>query len=156
MLSASSFILGSRLAVSGREGIERLKSELRAAVERDRLHRKTNRIEREIGRLRSVGAGKDGDPQVGLLSRVFNVERDGLTLWINVFIAIVIELGSDFGLFFSTSRGGKGTAKKSQCRDGDKGSSVEHRGRVTTLNVLLRRAATPDTEWQRSGNGYLC
>ncbi len=94
------------------QGIVRLQSELTSAVERDRLERKISRLKQEISRFRGAGAGKDGDPQVGLLARVFRIERDGLTLWINAFIAMVIELGSDFGLYFATSWGVKPTRQK--------------------------------------------
>lgn len=89
------------------ERIEALQTELKTVVERGRLERKINRLRQEIARLRDAGAGQDGDPQVGLLSRVFNIERDGVALWVNAFIAIVIELGSDFGIFFATSWGAK-------------------------------------------------
>ncbi len=96
-----------------------LQAELRAAVDHARLSRNINRLKKEVDRLRGIGAGQDGDPQIGLMARVFNVERDGLTLWINGFIAIVIELGSDFGLFFATSWGVKPSRNRSEATQSD-------------------------------------
>ncbi len=94
------------------DGIARLQAELQAAIEHERLARNITRLKQEIEKQRAVGAGRDGDRQVGLLARVFKVERDWLTLAINGFIAIVIELGSDFGLFFATSWGAKSAAPR--------------------------------------------
>lgn len=91
-----------------------LQAELQAAIDHARLSRNINRLKKEVERLRDIGAGQGGDPQIGLMARVFNVERDGLTLWINGFIAIVIELGSDFGLFFATSWGVKPSRNRSE------------------------------------------
>ena len=93
------------------EGVTALQTELKAVVERGRLDLKINRLKQEIARLRDAGAGQDGDPQIGLMSRVFNVERDGMALWLNVFIAIVIEAGAALGIFFATGWGAKEARK---------------------------------------------
>lgn len=97
-----------------------LEAELKTAVERGRLDLKINRLKQEVARLRDAGAGQDGDAQVGLLSRVFNIERDGVALWVNAFIAVVIELGSGFGIYFATGWGAKPARTDRAGREGVK------------------------------------
>jgi len=65
--------------------------------------------------LREAGGTREPEPQVGLLARLFGLERDPVRLALILLIAGLVELGSGLGLYLSMSgTGPAGQAVKHQ------------------------------------------
>lgn len=79
-----------------------LRAELAAAREEDRLVQIIAGLQLKAAELRDEGAGHDRDPQVSLLSRIFGQGEDKMRLFLIVVVALLVELGSSFGLFLAT------------------------------------------------------
>jgi len=85
------------------EGFFKVRAELAAAIEGERLRAQMAGLEREAGRLRAAGAGRDADPQVSILSRLFGQGESAVRLALIVVVALLVELGSSMGLWLSTA-----------------------------------------------------
>jgi hypothetical protein len=93
----------------------KLRAELAAAQEADRLAGEIATLDAELTRLRTEGAGLDSDPQVSLLSRITGGDRDSVRLALIIAVALLVEIGASLGLFLAT---GHGTAQKEEPSSG--------------------------------------
>ena len=89
-----------------------VKEELATAVEDDRLSQRIDELGREILTLRRKGAGQDNDPQAKMLSVLLGLQAELGTKFMNVFLPLLVEFGSAFGLYLSTGHGFGGQARE--------------------------------------------
>lgn len=85
-----------------------LLAEHAAAREDDGLAEEVKALDSELAHLRAQGAGQDSDPQVSLLSRILDQEKDAVRLALIIAIALLVEIGASLGLFLTSGHGGAG------------------------------------------------
>lgn len=83
----------------------RLRAELAAASESERLAGQIASLQREGESLRANGATQDGDPQVSLLSRISGAAPESVRLTLIVAVALLVEIGASLGLFLASGHG---------------------------------------------------
>jgi len=82
------------------DGYFTLERELAASVEATRLETKRQSLKRERLQLRARGAGQDADVQAGFIARLIpSVDVSGAQMAFMVFIAVIVEFISAFGLY---------------------------------------------------------
>ncbi len=84
----------------------KLRAELAAAQEVERLAGEINALDAELNQLRRDGGGQDSDPQVSLLSRILGQEKDAVRLALIIAVALLVEIGASLGLFLASGHGG--------------------------------------------------
>ena len=87
------------------KGIETLRAELAAAVEAERLREKADKLKTQIAALKNQGAGTDSDPQASQVSRFLGLSAGNVQSGTNLWLAVLIEFGAAFGLFFALTLG---------------------------------------------------
>jgi len=80
-----------------------LRAELAAAMKDAALAAKIEDLRAQARTLRQSGGTREPEPQVGLLARLFGLERDPVRLALILLIAWLVELGSGLGLYLSLS-----------------------------------------------------
>ncbi|MBA2125690.1 hypothetical protein DLM45_05555 [Hyphomicrobium methylovorum] len=80
----------------------RLRAELAAAQEADRLSVQIGSLQLESVRLRESGAGQDSDPQSSLLSRITGQKPEPVRLALTIAVALLVEIGASLGLFLAS------------------------------------------------------
>lgn len=80
----------------------RLRAELAAANESERLAERITALQAEGAMLRADGAGLDSDPQVSLLSRITGKDLEAVRLALTIAVALLIEIGASLGLFLAS------------------------------------------------------
>jgi hypothetical protein len=80
----------------------RLRAELAAANEAERLATQIATMQAESAKLRENGAGQDSDPQVSLLSRITGTEPEPVRLALIIAVALLVEIGASLGLFLAS------------------------------------------------------
>lgn len=85
----------------------RLRAELAAATESERLAGQIASLHRESEILRANGATQDSDPQVSLLSRISGAAPESVRLALIVVVALLVEIGASLGLFLASGHGRK-------------------------------------------------
>lgn len=80
----------------------RLRAELAAAQESERLTDQIITLQAESAKLRENGAGQDSDPQVSLLSRITGQKPEPVRLAITIAVALLVEIGASLGLFLAS------------------------------------------------------
>lgn len=80
----------------------RLRGELAAATEAERLSAQIASLQSETLKLRENGARQDSDPQVSLLSRITGREPEPLRLALIIAVALLVEIGASLGLFLAS------------------------------------------------------
>lgn len=80
----------------------RLRAELAAANEFDRLTKQIASLQGEDEKLRQDGAGQDSDPQVSLLSRITGQNPEPVRLALTIAVALLVEIGASLGLFLAS------------------------------------------------------
>lgn len=83
----------------------RLRAELAAATESERLAGEIASLQREGESLRANGATQDSDPQVSLLSRISGAAPESVRLALIVTVALLVEIGASLGLFLASGHG---------------------------------------------------
>lgn len=89
-------------------GYYRVRAELAAAKEAQRLSKALEARQTEMDRLKANGAGRERDPQVAILAKLFALSQDHVRLALIVAVALVVEFGSSLGLYLA---GGHGTVR---------------------------------------------
>jgi len=84
-----------------------LQAELAAAQRSAALAEKIAGLRKQLQALRAAGGAREPEPQVGLLARLFGLERDPVRLALILLIAGLVELGSGLGLYLSVSGWGR-------------------------------------------------
>jgi len=82
-----------------------LGAELAAAQKGAGLAAKIEGLHAQAQGLREAGGDREPEPQVGLLARLFGLERDPVRLVLILLIAGLVELGAGLGLYLSMSGG---------------------------------------------------
>jgi len=95
-----------------------LRAELAAAQKGAGLAAKIEGLRAQAQGLREAGGAREPEPQVGLLARLFGLERDPVRLVLILLVAGLVELGAGLGLYLSLS--GTGPA----------GQALRHRGQM--------------------------
>jgi hypothetical protein len=80
----------------------RLRAELAAANESERLAEDIAALQAESANLRADGAGLDSDPQVSLLSRITGQKPEPVRLALTIAVALLVEIGASLGLFLAS------------------------------------------------------
>ncbi|MEQ1717240.1 MAG: hypothetical protein ABL907_14870 [Hyphomicrobium sp.] len=80
----------------------RLRAELAAAHEGERLTGQITSLQAEGATLRESGAGQDSDPQTSLLSRLTGREPEPVRLALTIAVALLVEIGASLGLFLAS------------------------------------------------------
>jgi len=80
----------------------RLRSELAAAQESERLYDQITALLAESETLRGNGAEQDSDPQVSLLSRITGQKPEPVRLALTIAVALLVEIGASLGLFVAS------------------------------------------------------
>jgi hypothetical protein len=80
----------------------RLRAELAAANETERLAGRITSLQAESANLRADGAGLDSDPQVSLLSRITGKDPEPVRLALTIAVALLVEIGASLGLFLAS------------------------------------------------------
>lgn len=80
----------------------RLRAELAAAQESERLSNQIATLQAESAKLRKNGAGQDSDPQVSLLSRIAGQKSEPVRLALVIAVAVLVEIGASLGLFLAS------------------------------------------------------
>lgn len=94
----------------------RLRAELAAAREFERLSIQIATLQTERAELRANGPEQDGDPQTSLLSRVTGQEPDTVRLALIIAVALLVEIGASLGLFLTS---GHSAPKRANAPEGD-------------------------------------
>jgi len=82
-----------------------LRAELAAAERSAVLTERIQGLRAQARVLREAGGAREPEPQVGLLARLFGLQRDPVRLGLIMLIAGLVELGSGLGLYLSVSGG---------------------------------------------------
>lgn len=80
----------------------RLRAELAAAQESQRLSDQIATLQAESATLRENGAGQDSDPQTSLLSRITGQKSEPVRLALTIAVALLVEIGASLGLFLAS------------------------------------------------------
>lgn len=80
----------------------RLRAELAAAHESERLSKQIADLQSESATLRGNGAGQDSDPQTSLLSRITGQQPEPVRLALTIAVALLVEIGASLGLFLAS------------------------------------------------------
>lgn len=80
----------------------RLRAELAAAQESERLSDQIATMQAESAKLRESGAGQDSDPQTSLLSRITGQKPEPVRLALTIAVALLVEIGASLGLFLAS------------------------------------------------------
>lgn len=80
----------------------RMRAELAAAQEFDRLSGQIATLQAESAKLRADGAGQDSDPQTSLLSSITGQEHEFVRLALTIAAALLVEIGASLGLFLAS------------------------------------------------------
>jgi hypothetical protein len=96
------------------KGYFQVRGELASAVEAARLTGRIEDLKHEAKELRARGAGEEADPQAGLVSRFVGLSVASVQSGVNLLVAIFLEFGAAFGLYFALTLGGlrEGQAQK--------------------------------------------
>lgn len=125
----------------------RLRAELAAATEAERLSAQIGSLQSEAVKLRENGAGQDSDPQVSLLSRITGREPDSVRLALVIAVALLVEIGASLGLFLASGHGVRqpqASAKEPQTQpEAQSAGSIEDFC-LEALVAAPRRAMTMD------------
>lgn len=81
----------------------RLRAELAAAQEAERLSSLIAALQSEGTMLRKDGAGQDSDPQVSLLSGITGQKPEPVRLALTIAVALLVEIGASLGLFLASN-----------------------------------------------------
>jgi len=84
-----------------------LRAELAAAERNGVLAETIKRLRTQAAALREAGGHREPEPQKGLLSYLFGLERDPVRLTLILLIAALVELGAGLGLYLSLSGWGR-------------------------------------------------
>jgi hypothetical protein len=80
----------------------RLRAELAAAQEAERLSMEIGSLQVEGAKLRENGAGQDSDPQTSLLSRITGQDPEPVRFALTIAVALLVEIGASLGLFLAS------------------------------------------------------
>lgn len=80
----------------------RLRAELAAAQETERLSGQITSLQAEGATLRERGAGQDADPQASLLSHITGQKPEPVRLALTIAVALLVEIGASLGLFLAS------------------------------------------------------
>lgn len=94
-----------------------LTGEEAAALEGIRLGREIQAIEKQMTELRARGAGSESDPQVAILARLLHQERDAVKTSLVVGAALLVELGSGFGLWLALGHSDRPSRRRQEGAD---------------------------------------
>ena len=110
--SSSKSCADARSAASRKfcKGVETLRAELAAALEAARLREKDGKLKERMAALRSKGAGLESDPQASLVSAFLSASVGSVSVGdvqsgVSVLVAVLVEFGAAFGLFFALTVG---------------------------------------------------
>jgi hypothetical protein len=76
-------------------------TERAASLAADRLSLDIERLSREAEALKGQGAGQTKDPQADMVATISGLDEAGSKKAINIFVALLVELGAAFGLFLA-------------------------------------------------------
>ena len=135
----------------------KLRAELAAAQEAERLAGEIKALEAELSRLRADGAGQDSDPQVSLLSRMTGEDKDAVRLALIIAVALLVEIGASLGLFLASGHGRAGTVTPKREKEPASTGSVEDfalEALVPSSGVLTPEAVAAAYEAWCRARGY--
>ena len=113
----------------------KLKAELAAAEEKDRLRGRIDALRGQLDTLRDKGAGREADAQASLIAKLTGTGVERAQMAVIIFMALLVEFGAAFGIYFSTAHW-------------DSGRRDEPHGRVLVGELLA-----PASPRGRIGNG---
>ena len=79
-----------------------VKAEAAKASERERLTERIAELRRERSRLEDTGAGREADDQAAVLARLLGLPASEVERGLMLFLAVLVEIGAAFGLYFAT------------------------------------------------------
>ncbi len=92
-------------------GVAKLEGELAASEEAERLRAKDDALGQKMGAMDLAAALKSADPQSEALARLTGWQASSIKDGLAILVALLIELGSGFGLYAATASG-KSTAAR--------------------------------------------
>jgi len=86
------------------EGYNALVSELASAQQADALETRIAEVQAKIGEIDGGKAMTEADPQAAVIAKLTGIDIDKIQLGMTLFIALLLEVGSGFGLYIATSQ----------------------------------------------------
>ena len=86
------------------EGYHALVSELASAEQASVLEARIAEVQSQLGKIDSSKAMTEADPQAAVISKITGVDVDKVQLAMTLFIALLLEIGSGFGMYIAFSQ----------------------------------------------------
>jgi hypothetical protein len=86
------------------EGYHALVSELASAEQAGVLEARIAEVQAKLAQIDSSKAMSEADPQAAVIAKLTGVDLDKVQLAMTLFIALLLEVGSGFGLYIATSQ----------------------------------------------------
>lgn len=125
----------------------RLRAELAAAQESERLSGQIATLQAESATLRENGAGQDSDPQTSLLSHITGQKPEPVRLALTIAVALLVEIGASLGLFLASGhrvRQPQASAHEPQAKSDAQSTGTVEDFCLEALVSAPRRAMTMD------------
>ena len=125
------------------------RQELQHAVEHARLEKQRDAANQEVLRLKGAGASLEADPQASIIVRLSRgvLELSEVQLWLNAWVALVIEMGAALLPYLATGHGFGGGRRMLEKSNARRAVGAGSHARKTPPNIRQLELA-PDGTWQ--------
>lgn len=96
--------------VTGRQGREfcqqyhHLNAELAASAQGAVLEKRIAEVQDKLGKAQGGTVMAEADPQAAVLARIMSLDQDKVQMAMTIFIALLLEIGSGFGMYIAFSQ----------------------------------------------------